>query len=110
MKCERIATLTGSKWDKYESTARVYSTNGLCPTLTTCSGGHHEVKIMDDRSNVRKLTPLESWRLMGFSDSDFNKAQAVNSNAQLYKQAGNSIVVNVLEAVLRNLLVEVEGM
>lgn len=63
-------------------------------------------KIMDDRSNVRKLTPRESWRLMGFSDSDFNKVQAVNSNTQLYKQAGNSIVVNVLEAVLKNLLQE----
>lgn len=110
MKCERIATLTGSKWNKYESTARVYSTNGLCPTLTTCSGGHHETKIMDDRSNVRKLTPRESWRLMGFSDSDFNKAQAVNSNTQLYKQAGNSIVVSVLEAILQNLLMEVNKM
>lgn len=63
-------------------------------------------KIMDDRSNVRKLTPRESWRLMGFSDSDFNKVQAVNSDTQLYKQAGNSIVVNVLEAVLKNLLQE----
>ena len=80
------------------------------PLSQPVRGGHHEVKIMDDRSNVRKLTPLESWRLMGFSDSDFNKAEAVNSNAQLYKQAGNSIVVNVLEAVLRNLLVEVEEM
>ena len=67
-------------------------------------GGHHEVKIMDDKSNVRKLTPRESWRLMGFTDDDFDKAEAVNSNVQLYKQAGNSIVVNVLEGVLRNLL------
>lgn len=67
------------------------------------------MKIMDDRSNVRKLTPRESWRLMGFSDSDFDKAKAVNSNTQLYKQAGNSIVVNVLEAVLRTLLEEVES-
>ena len=106
LNCKRIATLTGSKWDKFDSIARVYSTDGLCPTLTACSGGHHEVKIMDDKSNVRKLTPRESWRLMGFSDEDFEKAQAVNSNAQLYKQAGNSIVVNVLEAVLKNLLTE----
>lgn len=59
---------------------------------------------MEDRANVRKLTPLEYWRLMGFDDSDFAKAQAVNSNTQLYKQAGNSIVVNVLEAILQNLL------
>ena len=53
---------------------------------------------------VRKLTPKECWRLMGFSDLDYEKASKVNSNTQLYKQAGNSIVVNVLEAILKNLL------
>lgn len=53
---------------------------------------------------IRKLTPKECWRLMGFNDEEFEKAQAVNSNAQLYKQAGNSIVVNVLEGILKNLL------
>lgn len=53
---------------------------------------------------IRKLTPKECWRLMGFDDSDFEKAEKVNSNTQLYKQAGNSIVVNVLEAILKNLL------
>ena len=74
-------------------------------------GGHQEVKILDEkRSNVRKLTPRESWRLMGFSDEDFDKAQAVNSDTQLYKQAGNSIVVNVLEAVLGKLLMEEDKM
>lgn len=53
---------------------------------------------------IRKLTPKECWRLMGFDDSDFEKANKVNSNTQLYKQAGNSIVVNVLEAILSNLI------
>jgi len=53
---------------------------------------------------IRKLTPKECWRLMGFDDDDFEKAAKVNSNTQLYKQAGNSIVVNVLEAILTNLL------
>ena len=53
---------------------------------------------------IRKLTPKECWRLMGFDDADFEKASQVNSNAQLYKQAGNSICVNVLEAILTNLL------
>lgn len=77
----------------------------VCALLSLpMGGGHHEVKIMEDKSSVRKLTPLEYWRLMGFDDSDFSKAQAVNSDTQLYKQAGNSIVVNVLEAVLKNLL------
>lgn len=52
---------------------------------------------------IRKLTPRECWRLMGFSDRDFDKAQVVNSNTQLYKQAGNSIVKNVLTAVMGQL-------
>ena len=53
---------------------------------------------------IRKLTPKECWRLMGFDDNDFEKAEKVNSNTQLYKQAGNSIVVNVLERILENLI------
>lgn len=53
---------------------------------------------------IRKLTPKECWRLMGFDDADYAKASQVNSNTQLYKQAGNSIVVNVLEGILKNLL------
>lgn len=61
-----------------------------------------------DNYRIRKLTPKECWRLMGFDDSDFEKAEKVNSNTQLYKQAGNSIVVNVLEAILKNLLEEEE--
>ncbi len=52
---------------------------------------------------IRKLTPLECWCLMGFDDEDFYKAEKVNSNTQLYKQAGNSIVVNVLEEILKKL-------
>lgn len=51
---------------------------------------------------VRKLTPKECWRLMGFDDEDFHKARNAGiSNSQLYKQAGNSIVVNVLQAIFR---------
>lgn len=57
-----------------------------------------------DGFRIRKLTPKECWRLMGFDDSDFEKAEKVNSNTQLYKQAGNSIVVNVLDGILKNLL------
>ena len=55
---------------------------------------------------IRKLTPREVWRLMGFDDEDFEKASKVNSNTQLYKQAGNSIVVNVIEAIYDNLLID----
>ena len=49
---------------------------------------------------IRKLTPKECFRLMGFDDSDFEKAEKVNSNTQLYKQAGNSIVVPVVEHII----------
>lgn len=53
---------------------------------------------------IRKLTPKECWRLMGFDDEDFEKARKVNSDSQLYRQAGNSIVVNVLEAIFKEML------
>ena len=52
---------------------------------------------------IRKLTPKECWRLMGFDDEDFYKAEAVNSNSQLYKQAGNSIVVDVIVKIYEKL-------
>lgn len=76
-----------------------------CDTLTASMGtGDGNVPIYKESMRIRKLTPKECWRLMGFEDKDFEKASKVNSNAQLYKQAGNSIVVNVLEAILRELL------
>ena len=67
---------------------------------------HHNSQRLFDGLRIRKLTPKECWRLMGFDDEDFEKAEKVNSNTQLYKQAGNSIVVNVLEAILKNLLIK----
>lgn len=67
---------------------------------------HHNSQRLFDGLRIRKLTPCEAWLLMGFDKSDFEKAAKVNSNTQLYKQAGNSIVVNVLEVILRNLLLE----
>ena len=76
--------------------------NNEIPTLDTrcdCLG----VVVNQEQLRIRKLTPKECWRLMGFDDEDFEKANKVNSNAQLYKQAGNSIVVNVLEKILYNL-------
>ena len=75
------------------------------PTLRAFHAGDLKTFGEGEQVRVRKLTPKECWRLMGFDDSDFEKAVATrNSNTQLYKQAGNSIVVNVLEAVLRKLL------
>ncbi|HEM3484930.1 DNA cytosine methyltransferase [Streptococcus suis] len=56
-----------------------------------------------DGIRIRKLTPRECWRLQGFPDWAFDRAQAVNSNSQLYKQAGNSVTVNVIAAIARRL-------
>ena len=74
-------------------------------TLTTDgSSPKKNNRIMETNLRIRKLTPLECWRLMGFDDEDFYKAQQSGiSNSQLYKQAGNSIVVNVLEKIFKNL-------
>ena len=57
---------------------------------------------------IRRITSKESWLLMGFDSKDYEAAAKVNSNAQLYKQAGNSICVPCLEAILTNLLLEKE--
>ena len=81
---------------------RVYSPNGLAPCLNTMQGGQREPKIFID-GKVRKLTPRECWRLQGFPDWAFDKAQEVNSNSQLYKQAGNSVTVNVIAAIAKEL-------
>lgn len=83
----------------------VYNKNGLCPTITTEASQNWNI-LLNDNPKIRKLTPKECWRLMGFDDEDFEKAEKVNSNTQLYKQAGNSIVVNVLEAIFNNLLID----
>lgn len=81
---------------------RVYSPAGLAPCLNTMQGGQREPKIFID-GKVRKLTPRECWRLQGFPDRAFDKAQEVNSNSQLYKQAGNSVTVNVIKEIARYL-------
>lgn len=133
---------------------RVYSTEGISPTVMTKTGGGRETKILvreatkkgyaeahegdsvnfeqpnsktrrgrvgkqiaqtlnttcnlqgvvtGENLRIRRLTPKECFRLMGFDDSSFEKAESVNSNSQLYKQAGNSIVVPVLEHIFQAL-------
>lgn len=87
-----------------ERQRRVYSSSGISPTIL---GRSDTVKILETKSRdyrLRKLTPKECWRLMGFSDDDFEKAEAVNSNTQLYKQAGNSIVKPVLMAIFDKII------
>ena len=81
--------------------SRIVNNEGLAPTVKE---NHGTVTATNYGYRIRKLTPKECWRLMGFDDEDFERAEKVNSNSQLYKQAGNSIVVNVLEKILLNLL------
>lgn len=73
-------------------------------SVTTNAGQRPTDNFVVKDYRIRKLTPKECWRLMGFDDSDFEKAEKVNSNTQLYKQAGNSIVVKVLEEIIKNLI------
>ena len=75
----------------------VFSDDGLSPTLTTNKGEGN--KILSNL-RIRKLTPKECFRLMGFNDSDYEAASKVVSNSQIYKQTGNSIVVDVLYYIL----------
>ena len=115
---------------RYDEGLRSRVDTQVVPTLTTHSGTgvSGAAMIMENNSvesvienienvpknlRIRKLTPRECWRLMGFStrkedgtwdDTAFENASKINSNAQLYKQAGNSIVVDCLEAIFQNLL------
>ena len=124
--------IAGKLPGNHDQNSRVYDTNGLAPTLSTMQGGGQEPKIiqrghgynqggehdiaptltrnsyqennyLSDGFRIRKLTPRECWRLQGFPDWAFDKAQEVNSNSQLYKQAGNSVTVSVIAAIAKEL-------
>ena len=71
-------------------------------TLTTSD--NLGVLVNGEPIMIRKLTPKECWRLQGFSDAQYEKAAAVNSNSQLYKQAGNAVTVNVVEEIGRHIM------
>lgn len=77
----------------------------VAPTQSTqCGSTTSSATVLKHEGlRIRKLTPKEYWRLMGFTDEEFNCAAKVNSNTQLYKQAGNSIVVDVLVKIFTNL-------
>ena len=95
--------------DRKHQADSIWCKETIAPTIDTMQGGNRQplITIEDDclELRIRKLTPKECWRLMGFDDDDFEKAERVNSNTQLYKQAGNSIVVNVLMAILKELFI-----
>lgn len=101
-----ILRYPGSKWNLAHKIIEIiqrghgYNLGGvheIAPTLT--SNSYHENNHLSDGFIIRKLTPRECWRLQGFPDWAFESAQEVNSNSQLYKQAGNSVTVNVIEAI-----------
>lgn len=129
--------IAGKLPGNHEQNSRVYDTDGISPTLSTMQGGGQEPKIiqrghgynqggehdiaptltsnsyhennhLSDGFRIRKLTPRECWRLQGFPDWAFDKAQEVNSNSQLYKQAGNSVTVSVIAAIAKELEILIE--
>lgn len=85
----------------------VISDNGISTNLVAGTHGYANSHIAT-QYRIRKLTPRECGRLMGVSDEDIDKMEAVNSNSQLYKQFGNSIVVDVLCAIFKQLNIEQE--
>ena len=83
----------------------VISDNGISANLVAGTHGYANSHIAT-QYRIRKLTPRECGRLMGVSDEDIDKMSAVNSNTQLYRQFGNSIVVQVMCAMFRNLNIQ----
>lgn len=103
-----------------EKDNRVYDMSGIAATVT-CGSSSVQGKYLDIRESVkgkyeidgkkydirvRKLNPIECWRIMGFSDEDYHKAEKVNSLVQLQKQAGNSIVVTCLMAIFSQMNIQ----
>ena len=96
---------------RYDENGNIYQNieinkDGVFNTLTTFTKDNCVLYSNNGVFRIRRLTPCECWRLMGFTDDDFINASMVNSDTQLYKQAGNSIVVSVLERIFKNLFKE----
>lgn len=91
---------TYKSW-RYEQ--NVFNSDGITRSLKASLGGTPEIINEENRGlKIRKLTPLECWRLQGFTDEQFYKAKDSGvSNSQLYKQAGNSVSVPVVDAIVK---------
>ena len=94
--------LTPGRLEKRQNGRRIKNEGE--PSFTLTGQDRHGVLIADDRIKIRKLTPRECFRLQGFTDEQFDKAAAVNSETQLYKQAGNAVTVNVVEEIGRHIM------
>ena len=91
-------------YDGYNGTVK--RNGGYVGTLTTNCGAdlkRNGQGVIESTTRIRKLTPKECWRLMGFDDESYSRAAKVTSHSKLYKQAGNSIVVDVLMEIFREL-------
>lgn len=100
----QIGQLFGTEKEPNPSGGRVYDPDGLMRTLGA-GHGMSQPLILDypDKVRIRKMTPKECFRLQGWTDDYFEKAQFVNSNSQLYKQAGNGVTVNVIYEIARRM-------
>ena len=101
-----IADLCSEKFQRmHKQSRRVYSEDGIAPAMHTCGGGNTEPKVERDNLRVvRKLTPKECHRLMGFDDIDYENCKAVGmSDTQGYKQSGNSIVTTCISLLIEHL-------
>ena len=96
----------------YPQGSRVYSSDGIASALTAQgvggAGGFSGLYTVEDRIRwrIRKLLPVECWKLMAFTKEDHDRAAVYVSNSALYKQSGNSIIVNVLVALMSSLFIE----
>ena len=94
--------LTPDRLEKRQNGRRIKNEGE--PAFTLTSQDRHGVLIADDHIKIRKLTPRECFRLQGFTDGQYDKAAAVNSETQLYKQAGNAVTVNVVAEIGRHIV------
>lgn len=103
IECEIGGCFDASYPESTTRRGRVQDKGNICPTLTA---QNQEIVRIESKYRIRKFTPRECGRLMGVSDEDISKMEKVNSNTQLYKQFGNSIVVNVMRAMFENLNID----
>ena len=97
IRCKVGGCYDASYPDSKTRRGRVQEGGDITPTITAQGG--ENINFVETVYRIRKLTPKECWRLMGYTDKDFEKAEKVNSATQLYKQAGNAIVKQVLMAI-----------
>ena len=101
IECPAGGCFDGQFPDSKDRRGRVQEGGNVTPTLT--AEGSQQNYYNENEWRIRKLTPKECYRLMGYHDTDYDKASSVNSGTQLYKQAGNAIVKQVLMAIFLQL-------